>query len=177
MDNYHDNVDGLSDRIKVRIRWYGDLFGFIERPTLEIKIKKGGLGRKISIPINSFLFDNNISIKYMEDMINNSIIPIYIREIIRFVRPTLINRYRRVYYLSADGIFRATLDNSQQFYKFSYGYNTFVESVKINNIILEVKYNYSARSMAPSVINGFLFRVTKNSKYVNGIELLNQVYA
>jgi hypothetical protein len=177
MGNYHDNVDGVSDRVKVRIRWYGNLFGFVEKPVLEIKIKKGGLGRKVSTTINSFIFDKNISMKYVEDVINNSSIPSNIREKIRFTRPTLVNRYRRKYYISADGAFRATVDNLQQFYKFSYGYNNFVDSIKINNIILEVKYDYSARNMAPSVINGFLFRVTKNSKYVSGIELLNQVYA
>ena len=39
--NYSDNVDGSSDRIKIRIRWYGELFGKIKNPVLEIKEKKG----------------------------------------------------------------------------------------------------------------------------------------
>ena len=177
MQNYHNNVDGVSDRIKIRIRWYGDFFGDIKRPILEIKIKKGGVGRKISTPISSFKIDKNISAKYLEEVIENSLIPNDIREKLRFTRPVLINRYRRVYYLSSNKVFRATIDNFQQFYKFNYGYNDFLNAIKINNVILEVKYDYKNQKLASSVLNKFIFRVTKNSKYVNGIELLNQIYS
>ena len=34
MENYLDNVSGVAERRKVRIRWYGDLFGDIGRPML-----------------------------------------------------------------------------------------------------------------------------------------------
>ena len=51
--NYFDNVDGLSDRFKVRIRWYGELFGIINEPKLEIKLKKGATRKKI---VNSYGF-------------------------------------------------------------------------------------------------------------------------
>ena len=29
MESYHDNVMGNSQRVKIRIRWYNDLFGHI----------------------------------------------------------------------------------------------------------------------------------------------------
>ena len=177
MQNYHNNVDGVSDRIKIRIRWYGNLFGYVKRPILEIKIKKGGIGRKISTPISSFKMDKNMTARYLEGIIDKSSIPDDIREKLRFTRPILINRYRRMYYLSSNEVFRATIDNFQQFYKFNYGYNSFLNTIKINNVILEVKYDYKNQKLAPSVINQFIFRVTKNSKYVNGIELLNQIYS
>jgi SPX domain protein involved in polyphosphate accumulation len=177
MQNYHDNVAGVSDRVKIRIRWYGSLFGLVERPILEIKIKKGGVGRKVSMPISEFVFDKNTSLGYIEGILNKSAIPDDIRKKIRYTRPTLVNRYRRMYYLSSNKMFRATVDNFQQFYKFSYGCNNFLSSIRINNIVLEVKYDYQNQKMAPSVISEFLFRVTKNSKYVNGIELINQVHS
>lgn len=41
---YQDNLIGISDRMKVRIRWYGALLGLIEEPVLELKIKRGFLG-------------------------------------------------------------------------------------------------------------------------------------
>ena len=44
LNNYHENVAGDSRRIKIRVRWYGELFGDIERPVLEIKIRNGLLG-------------------------------------------------------------------------------------------------------------------------------------
>ena len=51
---YFDNLDGLKDRVKVRVRWYNNLLGFVEKPVLEFKIKKGALGKKISYALNPF---------------------------------------------------------------------------------------------------------------------------
>ena len=39
VSNYLDNINGVKQRLKVRIRWYGDLFGFIDKSVLEFKIK------------------------------------------------------------------------------------------------------------------------------------------
>ena len=38
--SYIDNVEGVTNRQKVRIRWHGDLFGVIKNPELEVKYKK-----------------------------------------------------------------------------------------------------------------------------------------
>ena len=38
--NYFDNVLGVSDRKKMRIRWYGETFGEISKPVLS-KTKEG----------------------------------------------------------------------------------------------------------------------------------------
>ena len=32
--NYFDNIGGNMDRMKIRIRWYGDCFMFIDKPVL-----------------------------------------------------------------------------------------------------------------------------------------------
>ena len=40
-NDYFDNVLGVSDRKKIRTRWYGDTLGDIQKPVFEIKIKKG----------------------------------------------------------------------------------------------------------------------------------------
>ena len=47
LNNYFDNIDGNMDRMKIRIRWYGDCFKYIDKPVLELKIKRGLLGKKI----------------------------------------------------------------------------------------------------------------------------------
>ena len=44
---FKDNIDGISDRIKIRIRWYGETFGEIKNSKLEFKIKQNTLGKKI----------------------------------------------------------------------------------------------------------------------------------
>ena len=46
MSNFSENIIGISNRSKIRIRWYGSTFGNVENPLLEIKFKKGLLGRK-----------------------------------------------------------------------------------------------------------------------------------
>ena len=59
LKNFRENIEGATDRIKIRIRWYGDLFGYIKKPVLEIKIKKEFLNKKISIPIKPFILNNS----------------------------------------------------------------------------------------------------------------------
>lgn len=49
--NYGDNVIGTANRVKFRIRWYGEQFGYIKKPVLEIKIKKGLAGSKRHYPL------------------------------------------------------------------------------------------------------------------------------
>ena len=43
---FKDNIDGISDRIKIRVRWYGKTFGEVKNPKLEFKIKQNTLGEK-----------------------------------------------------------------------------------------------------------------------------------
>ena len=58
-NNYYDNLDGNIFRTKIRIRWYGDLFGYIENPVLELKIKNGLLGNKISYNLIPYKFNTD----------------------------------------------------------------------------------------------------------------------
>lgn len=45
---YRDNVEGVSNRRKIRIRWYGDWENREVSPVLEYKIKRGPVGYKTS---------------------------------------------------------------------------------------------------------------------------------
>ena len=38
--NYRDNVEGLRNRVKVRLRWYGSFFGLVKELRLEKKKEK-----------------------------------------------------------------------------------------------------------------------------------------
>ena len=122
--NFRENVDGVTDRVKIRIRWYGNLFGYIEKPILEIKIKKGLLGKKISVPIKPFSFKNEInisdilkSIEYLEEFLLIDL---------KSIKPSLVNRYARKYYQSSNKKFRITLDNEQSFISINKRKNTFL---------------------------------------------------
>ncbi len=74
MSSYWDNVDGVKDRQKFRMRWYGDLFGYIEKPTLEVKKKRGIVGTKESYPLLPCTFEENLDYETIQKSINKSLI-------------------------------------------------------------------------------------------------------
>jgi len=175
MKNYLDNVVGNSQRFKVRIRWYGDLFGIVEKPVLEIKLKSGYLGSKIGYPLDSFTISKEFSIHTISQIFKNSSqIPVIIKPDLLSLNFSLLNNYRRKYFQSADKRFRITIDSSMQFFEISPGDNTFLsKSVDYINTILELKYNREEDEYAENITKRFPFRITKSSKYITGIDRLH----
>ncbi len=168
-DSYYRNVEGDTNRTKARIRWYGGLFGKVTNAMLEFKIKKGLLGRKQSYSLDAFQLDEHFSKQQIEAAIANT--PIDIRHWMLSMQPALLNSYIRKYFLSADKKFRLTIDSEQIYYRISYNNNTFLN--KVNNpqaVVLELKYEMSLDEEANVISNGFPFAMTKNSKYLQGIE-------
>jgi SPX domain protein involved in polyphosphate accumulation len=172
LSNYLDNVEGETRRQKVRIRWYGDLFGGNNKPKLEIKNKRGLLGWKERYEIKNFSLNKKTSFNYKEifdQLIESNDLNI-LRLNLKSLRPTLLNRYERTYYLSHDKKFRITLDRKMNFYSI----NPFVEHFKTftdtENTIVELKYDESYIDQAKKITQFFPHRVTKNSKYVVGID-------
>ena len=68
LTSFIDNIEGERDRKKVRIRWYGNLFGFSKNPTLEIKFKTGQLGWKKRFRINHFNLNRNNYFDYKKTL-------------------------------------------------------------------------------------------------------------
>ena len=173
MKSYFDNIDGAVDRTKFRIRWYGDLFGTIEKPILELKIKKALLGTKESYPLSPFSLDQSFNSKTLANVFSNSDIPEIIKLRAMSLKPTLLNRYSRKYYRSADGNYRITIDSGMDFYAMGMCNNFYLHKhADLNNIVLELKYDHDKDHFAHTIANFFPFRMTKNSKYLNGIEKL-----
>lgn len=173
LSNYFDNVAGISKRLKVRIRWYGNLFGFIENPVLELKIKTGFLGSKLRFPLDPFYLDRGYSLEAQQDVFAKSGVSDVLSEYLKSVRCTLVNRYSRKYFKSADHKFRITIDSGMEFYKINPANNLFIEKiVDRNNTVLELKYSDKDDAEAGFITNHFPFRMTKSSKYVSGIEKL-----
>jgi SPX domain protein involved in polyphosphate accumulation len=172
--DYLDNVLGVSDRKKIRIRWYGNTFGKVENPVLEIKIKKGLVGDKWSYKLKPFTLDTTFTSNYIQDIFKNSRLPLPILESTKIVFPTLLNSYSRNYYLSADTKFRVTLDFNLLYHKIDRRFNNFnIKAVKDDNKIIELKYGLENDTLANSISTQFPFRLNKNSKYVNGVNAFN----
>tara|TARA_B100000315_G_scaffold148401_1_gene137233 strand:+ start:890 stop:1591 length:702 start_codon:yes stop_codon:yes gene_type:complete len=170
--HYFDSVDGSTERIKVRIRWYGKLFGYIEKPVLEFKIKKGLLGKKLLTAIKPFTLYNNCSFQNVFNNLTYS--EFYDLVDIKSLIPTLINQYSRNYYLSSCGNFRITIDSSMKYFLVSDIVTApFLKITDNNSIILELKYDANNDYSSDRISNFFPFRMTKISKYVTG---LNKLY-
>ena len=171
LDNYQENVSGVGERHKARIRWYGDLFGRIERPVLEFKVKSGLVGTKISYPFAPFVLDERFSHRYYLDTLRVANIPDRVKQHLRGLHVVLCNRYYRWYYATRDGRFRVTVDTGMTFYQVRKVANHFRHRcVDHRNVVVELKYEKAVDVEAERVSRVFPFSVTKNSKYVTGIE-------
>jgi SPX domain protein involved in polyphosphate accumulation len=171
--NYLDNVNGHKQRAKARFRWYGRLFGFIKEPSLEIKIKNGSLGRKQVFPLAPFTFDEAFRSDAFKQTLRDSEIPVLTRQQLLGGEPTVLSRYKRNYYISADHKYRLTIDTEIAYYQFTGHSSSFLHrSVDHMNTIVELKYRPSEDQQANQITNHFPFRITRSSKYSGAVERL-----
>jgi SPX domain protein involved in polyphosphate accumulation len=170
---YHENVEGVSNRKKARIRWYGDLNTRIEKPILEFKNKTGLTGIKDSFPLKIFDFKDLFEPSARENIFLNSRLPVAEMQLMLSLKPTLINRYDRTYYLSGNQKFRITIDRNVKYYSPSspiwIQHRGFRDPI---HTILELKYNQIYQDESSDVTQSFPFRLSKNSKYVRGVKLI-----
>ena len=172
--NYRENIEGETDRIKIRIRWYGELFGYIKEPVLEIKVKKEFLNKKISIPIKPFILKKDTKISDILNSFNDLQDSLVID--FNSLKPSLLNQYSRKYYQSCHGHYRITIDTDQSFYQVNKQNNFFLNrTTDKNTVILELKYAKEYDSEASYITTKFPFRISKSSKYVSGVEKVLQV--
>jgi len=170
--SYIDNIEGVRDRRKVRIRWYGDLLGVCKDPVLEIKYKKGLLGWKErhNLPDSSLYLESRFNFKgIFEELVKNKSFDLYKLDL-QFLTPTLLNRYERTYYLSFDKKYRITLDSKIEFYSINPIRDYFKTYCDEEKTVVELKYDQQFDYSARGITVLFPFRVTKNSKYVIGID-------
>ena len=140
---YHENSDGIANRKKIRVRWYGHLYGK-NTARLEMKIKK---------------------------LFFHAIIPDLFKQSLDCLELVLLNRYARRYFLSLDKKFRITIDDNITYYRMD-NIGNLREGFKTKDpdMILELKYDKEHANSADQISNFFPFRVTKNSKYMKGLE-------
>ena len=173
MQAFSDNVDGIADRTKFRIRWYGELFGDVKKPVLEYKIKKNLAGTKKHYPLKSFTLEAGITMQDIHKKITESDIPEERKYQLQMLRPVLLNRYVRKYFISADRQYRLTLDFNLEYYRIREKNNSFSHyHVDRRSTIIELKYPLELDGGIDKITNAFPFRMTKNSKYVVGVQFL-----
>ena len=171
MDCYFDNLFGIGDRWKVRVRWYGNMYGHVQSPILEFKIKKGFAGIKRSYLLPPFVLEQTyFSGGIWKEFFLSSNLPDEARQKLSMVQPVLLNTYQRSYFTSFDRKFRITVDDDMKYYNLRPSWNHFMhvhrEQLKS---VLELKYDRNWLYEAEQITNQIPFRLDKNSKYVSGI--------
>lgn len=158
-----ENIDGLSRRKKIRIRWYGDKFLESEK-NLEIKIKEEFLNKKKIIYLGKHILESQNKIPSfigkIKKNLNNCNKKEYLEYRIDSMQPTLLNNYLRSYYTDKNNEFRITVDDMIKYYS-PLTKNVFNET----SIVIEIKHN------SKIIYNSYDFpflRLTRYSKYVKG---------
>ena len=172
LDNYYDNVHGRSQRKKIRVRWYGDIIQSNIEPVLEIKIKSGHIGDKKLFKLPACDTRSIIeSHQNIEKLFESANLPLEISQLVKNSIPRLLNRYKRTYFLDASGNFRMTVDENIKYQGLKSNFNFIINPVSLSKeTVVELKYDSQFDSEAEYITENIPFRLTKNSKYVNGIE-------
>ncbi len=167
---FFENNLGKSQRKKVRIRWYGDLFGKISKPVLEFKIKSGAVGYKVSFLLCPFDLNEDFDLEVLKLVFNESSLPPWVINELAGLEPKLLNGYTRKYFRSFDRKFRVTIDNDLHYRDIQKRNNTYLKKTSnYKDIIFELKYDFNDDDEAESISSSFPYRLTRSSKYVNGI--------
>ncbi len=173
LESYEQNLSGISQRKKVRIRWYHDLSDS-HQAKLEFKYRRGGKGYKI-------LFDTEINFENKRFNWMRSLQQCYSNlpdegKVIwgNAQSPILICRYLREYYRSACGKIRATFDKNIHVYdqRFSAQANL-RKSVSLGDyVLLELKTDEKYEDELSNLLSTCPLRPSRHSKYVNGVRSL-----
>ena len=160
-----DNLDGVSERKKYRLRWYNaDTKNII----YEIKIKKNNLGKKIIYKSysdfkdmqNFFSFTNkNLKSKKGINLLEN----------INYfdLKPKIEISYLRSYYIYKNQI-RITFDRNLN-YKLLEKLNTNKKKISDNICVIEIKFEEKNNLIAKEIIDNSLFVPKRFSKYLRGL--------
>lgn len=153
-----ENLSGVSNRSKFRIRWYGKDFHNIPNPILEEKIKVNLLGYKNFKKLESTtLSAENLRRRLDVDLLKDL-----------SIKPVVMVRYLRTYLESFDHRVRITIDRDLQYRGVNnYEMDPFPDFDEA--LILEIKYDQDIEEEIQDILQSVKYRLTKNSKFVSGM--------
>ncbi|MEZ4828221.1 MAG: polyphosphate polymerase domain-containing protein [Bacteroidia bacterium] len=161
----NQNVYGVRERKKFRLRWYGDDPATIHKARLEVKIKESELGRK---DIFDFPDTHLSSLTAITADVNRLLYPQARLE------PVLLSSYCRAYYISADRKFRLTIDYDMRYHSLRLSPSFHGYYVNDPQLVIEIKYNEADDKAVEFITQHIPFRQEKHSKYVSGVFMTNR---
>jgi len=167
-DYYQDNVAGISQRNKIRLRWYDE---DLEKITLEAKIKHNKVSTKPSLKLLNNSKQKPLSSKIISDLLSENSVSANYADV-KSLYPVLYVEYTREYYLLNKDI-RMTIDKDIKYKRlFPMPLGQIENSVV--DVVAEFKYDVNQQASVDRLLSGLPFRLFRHSKYAIGIE---KVYA
>ena len=157
------NLDGVSNKKKIRIRWYGEENKLI-KPLLEIKSKKGSETKKESYKINELndlKFPDLKNLEIIKNIINNKL------KTKKIIYPVLTTHYDRQYFISNNDKIRATVDYNLESIFLKNQSQLYIKKNYSSVCILEFKYTTKLDKYVRQNLKGISLRLSKNSKFVS----------
>ncbi len=167
-----DNLAGISDRQKIRLRWYGKEKD-TNNPSFEFKLREGRLNWKESFPVERLEKDllkfdlKDILFECRNELFNKRV------TLDEYIFPTLQTGYEREYYADAEGI-RLTIDHNIIFH------NPLLHKIlnhgcviKYPLIVMEIKFPKNLRDYVVQTFRDVPMRSSRFSKYVAGVLSIN----
>jgi len=159
-----ENLDGVSSKKKIRVRWYGSQNKLIN-PILEIKSKKGFVTKKENYQINELnklKFNDYKNLELIKNIVNLK------NKTKNIIYPILTTNYDRQYFVSNNGSVRATVDfNLRSIYIKNLSQINMEKN--FSSCILEVKYPTILDKYVRQNLSEITLRLSKNSKFVNSV--------
>lgn len=171
-----DNIFGVSERIKIRARWYAkfneNIFHSFSKKkqsfNIEIKRKKNNLSDKILL--SKFFFNKSNTLKKRRDFINDKVyfeISKHPQLLKLIIKDIIFVGYEREYYENfISSKIRLTIDRNligskvQSFFNFD---KTLISS---NYVIAELKFFNDSFQLVKNILDKIPFRQVRSSKYL-----------
>ncbi len=174
-----DNLAGISERRKMRLRWYSNEDQIItDEPNLELKYRNGRLGNKVNYKLSGFK-DELLDMEFKDVMpkIKINLQDAYTTTVILddHYTPTLYVSYRRKYLEDYHGL-RITIDKDINFYhphpclKMSQA-----KLMRYPHYIMELKFPIELKNTVAEMIRKLHLTPKRHSKYLVGLAMLGTV--
>ncbi len=173
----NENLSGVGERGKLRLRWYGPDLQTVVGARLELKYREGTVGWKDVRPLDVTLDLSRLSwpeiYRTLCEVLCEAADTRFALLLAQFSYPVLINCYQRAYYVTADQAVRLTLDTGLRAYDQRYSHRPNLSRVApmTEHVVVELKAAADRASYArlAEAVARFPLRPDRHSKYVHGM--------
>ncbi len=175
--NAKDNIDGISRRSKIRLRWYNDDF---LKKKLEVKVKKNNLGEKIFLELENLKnindlkeVENTILKKryFINSEIKNNKDQVY-KYIFDDLKPISMISYNRSYF-RFENLIRITFDQNICYHSFQNDQKS-MKKIKDHKNVIEFKFEQKNLEVAKFLLDKLHLRPNRFSKYLRSLYFFNK---